>query len=78
MKEKPLTAIQFLTRLHEVCHFQTKEGSKVGRASGSELRRWIQNGAFLLNTERVEVNEPIDFPIFSIVLFPNSKRVTLL
>ena len=72
-----ITAIQFLTNLHEVCSFQTREGKKVGKASNSELRRWIQNKAFLINGESVDVNEKIDFPVFSVVLFPK-KPVTLL
>ena len=72
-----MKAIQFLTNLHEVCSFQTREGKKVGKASTSELRRWIQNKALLINGETVEVNEEIDFPVFSVVLFPKNP-VTLL
>lgn len=72
-----MTALQMLTSLHEVCHFQTKEGKKVGRASNSELRRWIQNKAVLFNNESVELNEEIDFPIFSLILFPKNP-ITLL
>lgn len=72
-----MTSIQFLTNLHQVCNFQTREGKKVGKASTSELRRWIQNKALLINGETVEVNEEIDFPVFSVVLFPKNP-VTLL
>lgn len=72
-----MTAIQFLCNLHQVCSFQTREGKKVGKASNSELRRWIQNKAFLINGESVDVNEEIDFPVFSVVLFPKNP-VTLL
>jgi hypothetical protein len=71
------TAIQFLQSLHEICHFQTREGKKVGRASNSELRRWIVNKAFLVNGETVEVNEVLDFHIISVKLFQSSKCVTL-
>lgn len=70
------TALSTLLSLHEVCHFQTKEGRKVGRASNSEIRRWIQNKAVLFNGESVELNEEIDFPVFSLVLFPKNP-VTL-
>lgn len=73
-----MNAWQFLIHLSEVCHFQTKEGKKVGRASNSELRRWVQNKVLLINGESVSWDEPIDFPIFSVVLFPKSARVTLL
>lgn len=73
----PINAWTFLGDLHKACHFQTKEGKKVGRASNSELKRWIQNKALLVNGETVEWNEPLDFPIISVVLFPKSGRVTL-
>ncbi len=63
---------QFLRELHEVCHFQTREGKKVGRASSSELKRWIQNRAVVVNGEPVAWDEPVDFPIFSFVLFPKN------
>ena len=71
-------AWQFLLHLHEVCNFQTKEGKKVGRASNSELKRWIQNNVLQINGESVKWDEPMDFPIFSVVLFPKSARITLL
>ena len=72
-----MNALAFLIDLHAVCHFQTKEGKKVGRASNSELRRWLQNGAVWVNGETVQWNEEIDFPIFSLVLFPKSSKVTI-
>ena len=71
-----LTALDFLRSLHEVCHFQTREGRKVGRASNSELKRWIQNKALVVNAEKVDWDELIDFPIISVVLFPKN-RITL-
>ena len=71
------TALELLRSLHEVCKFQTREGKKVGLASISELRRWIQNGAFILNGEKVCVEERIDFPLTSVVLFPRNP-ITLL
>lgn len=73
----PMTAWAFLRSINELCHFQTREGKKVGAASNSELKRWIQNKAFIINGETVEWNELIDFPVFSVVLFPN-RPVTLL
>lgn len=72
-----MNAWEFLRRLHEVCHFQTREGKKVGRASASELKRWIDNGALVINGERVASGEPMDFPMHSVVLFPKHP-VTLL
>lgn len=45
-------------------------------ASNSEIRRWCNDNAVLINAEPVAWDEPIDFPVFSIVFFPNGKRRT--
>lgn len=73
-----MNAWGFLRDLHTVTSFQTREGTLVGKATASELKRWIQNKALLINGEHVSWDEPIDFPVFSVVLFPKNKRVTLL
>lgn len=72
-----MTAWQFLRSLHEVCHFQTREGKKVGTATNSELKRWIQNKALIVNGETVTPEEKMDFPIISVILFPKN-RITIL
>ncbi len=72
-----MNAWQFLISLHEVCRFQTREGKKVGTASNSELKRWCQNKAFIINGESVAWDEILDFPIFSVCLFPKNQ-ITLL
>lgn len=46
-------------------------------ASKSELRRWCDAGNVVFNGEPVAWDEPIDFPIISVVIFPNGKRITL-
>lgn len=72
-----MTALEFLKSLHSVCHFQTREGKKVGEASNAELKRWIENKALRINGEPVGVHEQMDFNMFSVVLFPNNP-ITLL
>ena len=72
-----INAWQFLRELHEVCQFQTREGKKIGKASASELKRWLQNGAVVANGEKLAWDEEMDFPLFSFVLFPK-RPVTLL
>jgi hypothetical protein len=67
------TAWNFLKELHSVMHFQSREGAKRGKASSSELKRWIQNKAFIINGETVTPEELIDFPVISVVLFPKNK-----
>lgn len=47
-----MTAWEFLRDLHIVCKFQTREGKKVGVASNSELKRWIQNKALIINVKQ--------------------------
>lgn len=44
--------------------------------SNGELRRLCEQGAVLLNTERVVINEPVNFPVHSIVFFPSGERRT--
>lgn len=47
--------------------------------SNGELRRHMQQGGVLVNGEKVTPDEPMDFPVFSLVFFPNSpkRRTTL-
>jgi len=42
--------------------------------SNGELRRHMMQGAVLINGEMVTPDEPMDFPVFSLVFFPNSKN----
>jgi len=71
-----ITALEVLTELHKTCCFQTREGKKVGKASNSELRRWIKNGAVIVNGKKAIFGDPIQYPITSFLLFPN-KPITL-
>lgn len=65
----------YLMQLHGLCSFQSRE--RQGRASGSEVKRWIKNGAVVVNGEKLLWDEEMDFPVNSVVLFPNNP-VTLL
>ena len=75
---KILTGWEFLRSLHQICSFQTKEGKKVGKASSSELKRWLLNKAVVVNGEPLVWNELVDFPVISVVLFPKGSTVTLM
>lgn len=63
-----MNAWEFLMDLNKVCHFMSRE--RTGKASNSELKRWIKNKALVVNGEKVEWDELMDFPIISVVLFP--------
>ena len=66
-----MNAWQFLIELNKVCFFMSKE--RTGRASNSELKRWLKNQAVIVNGESIKWDEPMDFTIYSFVLFPKTK-----
>lgn len=76
----PQTALQYLLKVHHygAGGFWSTENPKAP-ASNSELRRWINQKCLLINDEAVTVDEVLDFPLHSVILFPKSKkRITLL
>lgn len=49
-----MNAFEFLKLLHDNhCHFQTRERG-TGRATYNELRRWMLNGAVIINNVKVK------------------------
>lgn len=55
--------------------FQFASTGRTGKmASKSEIRQWCLDGAVLINGEKVSPTEEIDFPIISVVLFPNNEK----
>lgn len=71
-----MRAIELLRELHDFCQFQTRERG-TGKASNSELVRWLNIGAVEINGGKVRPNTEIRFPVESMVLFPGGRRVTL-
>ena len=69
-----MNAWQFLMDLNKVCFFMSRE--RKGKASNSELKRWLKNKAVIVNGESVKWDEPMDFVIHSFVIFPK-KPITL-
>lgn len=67
-----MTNLEFMRHLHKQCHFQTREGKRAGVASGSELRRWFDNGAVVINGVKAKHDDFVDFPIKSFILFPKN------
>lgn len=65
-------AWEFLRNLNKFLKFQTKEGKRVGPVSNSELKRWLQSGSVICNGEKLDWDEPMDFVIYSFVLFPKN------
>lgn len=74
---RPQTFWDLLKDINKSCHFQTREGKRVGPVSNSELKRWCMNKAVIVNGESVNFDELVDFPIISFSIFPKN-RITLL
>lgn len=73
-----MNSLDWLKQLHQVCSFQTKEGTLVGPASNSELKRWIVNGVVEVNGRRLKLSDAIDInSITSVILFPNNKKAKI-
>ena len=79
----PMTVMQWLNSLRPAIPLSIERGEdKTGShrpMSNSELRRHIQQGAVLVNGERVGPHDEVNFPVFSLVFFPKSavRRTTL-
>tara|TARA_B100000700_G_scaffold331341_1_gene463284 strand:+ start:154 stop:369 length:216 start_codon:yes stop_codon:yes gene_type:complete len=70
-----MKAWQFLINLNISCQFHSKE--RKGKATNSELKRWLQNKAIIINGERPNFNDEISFPIRELILFPKKNRITI-
>lgn len=72
------SAIEYMKAVDWLAQFKLWSRERMGVASKSELRRWFDAGNVQMNAERVEWDEPMDFPLISVVIFPNGRRITLL
>ncbi len=72
-----MNALQFMKKLSDACGgFLSRE--RDGKASNSEMRRWITNRSVIINGEHIAWDEQMDFTMESFVLFPKGKTVTIL
>ena len=65
-----MTALEYLNNLRPAIPMSAERPCT--QMSNGELRRHMLQGAVLINGERIEPNELIDFPVFSLVFFPKS------
>ncbi len=72
-----MNALQWLNSLRPAIPMSVEQPCK--QMSNGELRRHMQQGGLLVNSERVWPDEEIDFPVFSLVFFPKSqtRRTTI-
>lgn len=73
-----MNALSFLNSLRPAIPLSIETPCKP--MSNGELKRHMQQGGVLINTEKIKPDEPINFPVFSVVFFPKStsRKTTLL
>ena len=72
-----MNALEYLKSLPRSWLPQSREGSKRGHPSNSELWRWLDKGAVIINTRKPKPNDKIVFPITELIFFPKGNRVTM-
>lgn len=72
-----MNALQWLNELRPALPMSIEKPNSI--MSNVELRRHLEQGGVLINTEKIKATEEIDFPVFSLVFFPKSlnRRTTL-
>jgi hypothetical protein len=77
MKVGNMNALQWLNSLRPALPMSIEQPCKP--MSNGELKRHMQQGGVLVNGERIEPDELINFPVHSLVFFPKSaaRRTTL-
>lgn len=72
-----VTALEFILRLHHTtAGFWSREVNKP--ASNSEVKRWLENSAVRFNGRALKPKDTLDFPLFSVIMFPKANRITIL
>lgn len=71
-----MTVLEYLIRLRPALPMSAEKPCLP--MSNSELIRQCRQGAVLINNERIDPTEPMDFPVYSLVFFKNSRRRTTL
>ena len=70
-----MTALEYLKELPRTwLPVNVERGIK--RASNSDLWRWLNMGAIIINGEKPKPKDEIEFPIRQLIFFPNGKRRT--
>lgn len=70
-----MNAWEYLRNLNEVCYFMSRE--REGKATNSELKRWLQNQSVQLNGRRIKWDESVAFPVEQLILHPKRNKTTL-
>lgn len=71
-----MNALQYLNNLRPALPLSVEKPCQP--MSNGELRRHCEQGAVIVNGERIKFDELVDFPVFSLVFFPKGNRRTTL
>lgn len=71
-----VTALDFILRIHRLWPWWSRELKDF--ASNSEVKRWLENSAVRFNGRALKPKDVLDFPLYSVILFPKGQRVTLI
>lgn len=74
-----ITAFQAMMHINQRCQFMSIE-QKGEKASNSEIKRWLNQGAIQVNFQPISATDPWPPAIRSLVMFPKStkRRCTLI
>ncbi len=74
-----VTAFQAMVHINQHCQFMSIE-QKGEKASNSEIKRWLNQGAIHVNSQVINAKDPWPPAIRSLVMFPKSlkRRCTLI
>jgi len=71
-----MTALDYMVSVHDNgVGFRTIERG-IGKASRSEIRRWLNNGSIIINGKTPTSKEEVNLPVNELVLFPRGKQKT--
>lgn len=69
-----MTALQFVLSMRHSIPMSTEAACEM--ASNSEVRRWLDQSAVIINGKKPKAKDIIELPVTSLIFFPKSKATT--
>ncbi len=73
-RQHKVTAFEYLKELPR--DWLPFNGERMKASSNSDLWRWLNMGAIIINGEKPKPKDEIKFPVWQLTFFPNGKRRT--
>ena len=71
-----MTAFEYLKFIKEHGYLPMSIERPCTEATNTEIKRWLKNGAVIINGKKPDVNDVVELPITELVFFPKGKRKT--